>query len=135
MHDTRLLSVATSSSVVVPVVLHSYPLCQQPVCVCVCVWGGGMKDAMVNRCRRAILMTHLPVCSGEVNGTIASSTHSLLCSYYMCIHTPYSLQYMYTPKYISHKLTHMHVYEHTPVLYHLDYPPGWTAGVVVCTQT
>ena len=32
-----VLSVATSSSVVVAVVLHSYPLCQQPVCVCVFV--------------------------------------------------------------------------------------------------
>ena len=39
MHKTvlRVLSVTISSSVVVPVVLHSYPLCQQPVCVCVCV--------------------------------------------------------------------------------------------------
>ena len=37
----RVLSVATSSSVVVQVVLHSYPLCQQPVCVCVCL--GGIK--------------------------------------------------------------------------------------------
>ena len=34
-----------------------------------------MKDTMVNRYRRVILMTHLPVCSGEVNGTIPSSTH------------------------------------------------------------
>ena len=43
LHKTilRVLSVTTSSSVVVPVVLHSYPLCQQAVCVCVCVWGGG----------------------------------------------------------------------------------------------
>ena len=29
----------------------------------------------------------------------------------------------------------MHIDEHTPVQYHLDCPPGWTAGVVVCTQT
>ena len=95
---------ATSSSVVVPVVLHSYPLCQQPVCVCVyvCVHGcvcacvcvcvcvcvyvcvcvceeGGMEggDERCNgeQIQEAILMTHLPVCSGEVNGTIPSSTY------------------------------------------------------------
>ena len=97
-----------------------------------------MKDAMVNRYRRAIHVTHLPVCSGEVNGTNEQLPHPLLCSYTTCaytIYTPYSLQYMYTPKYISHRRTHMHVYEHTPVLYHLDCPPGWTAGVVVCMQT
>ena len=29
----------------------------------------------------------------------------------------------------------MHMDEHTPVQCHLDCPPGWTAGVVVCTQT
>ena len=83
MHKTILsvLSEATSSSIVGPVVLHSYPLCQQPVCVCVCVcvrrggWREGMKDAMVNRYRRAILMTHLPVCSGEVNGTNEQLPH------------------------------------------------------------
>ena len=103
----RVLSVATSSSVVVPTVLHSYPLCQQPVCVCVCVCEEGGMEGGDERCngeqiQEAILMTHLPVCSGEVNATIdhPPTTVFLLytCAY---IHILCSIHlHMYTPKYI-----------------------------------
>ena len=56
-------------------------------------WREELKDVMVNRYRRIILMSHLPVCSGEVNGTFASSshycvpttcTHHILCSVCVC---------------------------------------------------
>ena len=66
-------------------------------------------------------MTRLPVCSGEVNGTIASSTH--YCVPTTCAYTIYTYNThhilcnmhlnMYTPKYTcmcTHRPTHMHVH-------------------------
>ena len=106
--------------------------------MCVCVrregWREGIKDAMVNRYRRA--MTHLPVCSGEVNATINHPPTTVFLLH-VHTHTSYSLQrilkYVHTQNIHVHTQTDTHAHEHTPVQYHLDCP-GWTAGVVVCTQ-
>ena len=112
------------------------------VCVCVCVWGGrdggrgwkmqwwtdagGQSSWLIFQCAQVKSRAQLPhPPTHYCVPTTCTYTHHILCSIHL---------HMYTPKY-THKLTHMHVYEHTPVQYHLDCPPGWTAGVVVCMQT
>ena len=86
---------------------------------------GGDERCNGEQIQEAILMTHLLVCSGEVNGTIPSSTHYCVpttCAY--TIYTPYSLQHTLTLiklKYVHTKIyIHMHIQTNTHPRAHTD---------------